>query len=81
MQCLIKIVKKLQEKSPLKFPIVRQITCLDPTRMARDPELCITQMKLLVQTFIQGQQLAGGIAAGKKILYRDSRGGYVKVLC
>ena len=65
----------------MKFPIVRQITCLDPTRMDRDPEWCITHMKLLVQTFIQGQQLAGGIAAGKKILYRDSRGGYVKVLC
>ena len=75
MQCLIRIVKKLQEKSPLKFPIVRQISCLDPTKMVKDPEWCIVQMKALVHTFIQGQQLAGGIAAGKKILYRDSRSG------
>ncbi|XP_023250554.1 uncharacterized protein LOC111645543 isoform X1 [Seriola lalandi dorsalis] len=62
------MIKKLQEKSPLKFPIVRQITCLDPTRMVKDPEWCIQQMKALVQTFIQGQQLAGGIAAGDVVI-------------
>lgn len=52
MQCLVKIVKKLQDKCPLKFPVVRQIAC------SGDPEWCITQMKNLVQTFIQGKQLA-----------------------
>lgn len=57
----------------MKFPIVRQIASLDPTKMAKDPEWCIVQMKALVQTFIQGQQLAGGIAVGKRILYRDRR--------
>lgn len=51
MQCLVKIVKKLQDKCPLKFPVVRQIACLDPARMNRDS-------KNLVQTFIQGKQLA-----------------------
>lgn len=70
VQCLVKVVMKLQEKSPLKFPVVRQIACLDPTNMHRDPEWCITQMKTIVQTFLQGKQLAGGIPAGKK--YRDS---------
>lgn len=68
MQCLVKVVKKLQDKCPLKFPVVRQIACLDPARMNRDPEN-------LVQTFIQGKQLTGGIAAGKKMVYRDSRRG------
>ncbi|KAL2076341.1 hypothetical protein ACEWY4_028042 [Coilia grayii] len=68
LQCLVQIIKKLQERSPLKFPIVRQIACLDPTKMAKDPEWCIVQMKALVQTFIQGQQLAGGVAAGDVII-------------
>lgn len=68
-------MKKLQEKSPLNFPIVRQNSCLDPTRMVKDPEWCVQQRKALVLTFIQGQQLAGGIAAGKEILYRDSISG------
>lgn len=75
LPCLVRIIKTLQERSPLKFLIVRQIACLDPTKMVKDPEWCIIQMKALVQTFIQGQQLEGGIAAGKRILYRDSRSG------
>ncbi|KAL7876828.1 hypothetical protein SRHO_G00034710 [Serrasalmus rhombeus] len=37
LQCLVKVVRKLQDKCPLKFPVVRQIACLDPTRMNRDP--------------------------------------------
>ncbi|RXN27887.1 Thyroid hormone receptor-associated 3 [Labeo rohita] len=56
-------LERLLDKCPLKFPVVKQIACLDPARMNRDPEWCITQMKNLVQTFIQGKQLAGGIAA------------------
>ncbi|KAK0131539.1 hypothetical protein N1851_033714 [Merluccius polli] len=36
--------------------------------MVRDPEWCISQMKSLVQTFIQGQKLAGGIAVGDVII-------------
>ncbi|KAK9976857.1 hypothetical protein ABG768_018678 [Culter alburnus] len=57
LQCLVKVVKKLQDKCPLKFPVNEQ-----------GPEWCITQMKNLVQTFIQGKQLAGGIAAGDVII-------------
>ncbi|XP_040892557.1 uncharacterized protein LOC121180926 isoform X2 [Toxotes jaculatrix] len=68
LQGLVKVVMKLQEKSPLKFPVVRQIACLDPTKMHRDPEWCIRQMKSIVQTFLQGKQLAGGIPAGDVII-------------
>ena len=64
MQGLGKVIRKLQEKSSLKFPMVRQIACSDPTKMISDK--CIRQMKSVVQTFLQGKQLAGGIAAGKK---------------
>jgi len=66
MQGLVKVIRKLLEKSPLKFPVVRQIACLDPTKMISDPERCIRQMKSVVQTFLQSKKLAGGIAVGKK---------------
>ena len=48
-----------------------EIRCGQADCMFGDPEWCITQMKSIVQTFIQGKQLAGGIPAGKKVLYRD----------
>lgn len=59
------MVKKVQEKSPLKFPVVRHIACLDPTNMSRDPEWCIEKMKSVVQRFLQDKQLAGGVSAGR----------------
>ncbi|KAK9958567.1 hypothetical protein ABG768_010680 [Culter alburnus] len=58
------MVKKLQEKSPLKFPVVMAIACLEPTSMHRDPEWCLTKMKTTVQKFLQDNQLAGGFSAG-----------------
>ena len=66
MQGLANMVKKVQEKSPLKFPVVRNIACLDPTKMNTDPEWCIRKMKNIVQTFLQDKQLAGSISAGTK---------------
>ncbi|KAK7157005.1 hypothetical protein R3I94_006916 [Phoxinus phoxinus] len=67
-QGLVTMIKKLQEKSPLKFPVVRAIACLDPTNMHRDPEWCLTKMKTTVQKFLQDSQLAGGVSAGDVIV-------------
>ncbi|KAK9978890.1 hypothetical protein ABG768_020628 [Culter alburnus] len=66
MQGLTNIVRKVQEKSPLKYATVRQMACLDPSNMFRDPDRCKEQMKCLVQTFLQAKQLAGGVSAGRK---------------
>ncbi|TKS80447.1 hypothetical protein D9C73_013320 [Collichthys lucidus] len=59
MQGLTNIVRKVQEKSPLKYTTVRQMACLDPSNMFRDPDRCKEQMKGLVQTFLQTKQLSG----------------------
>ncbi|KAL0149626.1 hypothetical protein M9458_055153 [Cirrhinus mrigala] len=44
MQVLTNIVRKMQEKSPLKYSTVRQMACLDPSNMFRDPDRCKEQM-------------------------------------
>ncbi|KAM9322271.1 uncharacterized protein KZ484_020483 [Pholidichthys leucotaenia] len=62
------IIQKLQEKSPLKYPPVRQVACLDPSRMFSDPEWCQANMTKLVQKFLQDQQLSGGVSAGDVII-------------
>lgn len=56
--------KKIQEKSPLKFSIVRQLTCLNSATMYSNAESCQDQMKSIVKKFLQDRQLDGGIAAG-----------------
>ncbi|CAM4573936.1 unnamed protein product [Leuciscus chuanchicus] len=68
IMCLSRIVKKMQEKSPLKYPTVRQIACLDPSVMSRDPEWCKGKMKSLVQRFLQDKQLTGGVSAGDAVV-------------
>ena len=70
MQGLVKIVQKVQEKSPLKIPVVRAIGCLDPRSMHRDAEGCLTKMKTVVRTMLQDKQLAGGVSAGRKNIGR-----------
>ncbi|XP_030196025.1 uncharacterized protein LOC115548177 isoform X1 [Gadus morhua] len=58
------ILKKVQDKSPLKYPIVRQVACLDPTAMYSDPDWCQGRMRSVVQKFLQDKQLSRGVAAG-----------------
>ncbi|XP_063740389.1 uncharacterized protein LOC134883765 [Eleginops maclovinus] len=72
MECLSKMVQKIQERSPLKFPIVRQLTCLNPAFMYSNPELCQKQMKSIVRKFLQDRQLDGGVAAGDLITQKFS---------
>ncbi|KAK7120029.1 hypothetical protein R3I94_020148 [Phoxinus phoxinus] len=65
MHGLLNIVRKALEKSPLKYATVRQMECLDPSIMFRDPDRCKDQMKALVQTFLKNKQLTGGVPAGR----------------
>ncbi|KAK9976616.1 hypothetical protein ABG768_021821, partial [Culter alburnus] len=53
MQGLVKIVQKVQVKSPLKIPVVRAIGCLDPRSMHSDAEGSLTKIKTVVQTMLQ----------------------------
>ncbi|KAK7918657.1 hypothetical protein WMY93_009941 [Mugilogobius chulae] len=66
MKGLSDLIKKVQEKSPLKYATVRQMECLDPTAMFKEPDRCKMQMKSLIQTFLQCRQLTG-ICAGDVI--------------
>ncbi|ROL08906.1 hypothetical protein DPX16_5242 [Anabarilius grahami] len=43
------IIQKVQDKSPLKYPVVRQVACLDPSMMISDPDWCKNSMTKLVQ--------------------------------
>ncbi|XP_042290428.1 uncharacterized protein LOC121912386 [Thunnus maccoyii] len=60
------ILQKVQDKSPLKYPTVRQLACLDPRKMFSDPEWCQGKMRNLVQRFLHDKQLSGGVSAGMR---------------
>nr|XP_055033928.1 uncharacterized protein LOC129422183 [Misgurnus anguillicaudatus] len=66
------IIQKVQDKSPLKYPVVRQVACLNPSMMFSDPDWCISSMTKLVQMFLQAQQLSGGVSAADVIIQQFS---------
>ncbi|XP_067266323.1 uncharacterized protein [Chanodichthys erythropterus] len=60
---LSSMCKKALDKCPLKYAIVRNMTCLDPGQMCTNPDECLQKMKCLIQKFVQEKQLSGGISA------------------
>ncbi|XP_026121015.1 uncharacterized protein LOC113100543 [Carassius auratus] len=67
------ITQKVQEKCPVKYPVVRQVACLDPSIMMSDPDWCKSNMTKLVQSFLQAQQLSGGVSAGDVIIQQFNK--------
>ncbi|XP_023681158.2 uncharacterized protein [Paramormyrops kingsleyae] len=65
--CLSNIVQKVQERSPLKYPLVRYTSCLNPNQMNSNPDMCQKYMTHLVEKFLENKQLPGGISAGDAI--------------
>ncbi|XDV29264.1 hypothetical protein PO909_032401 [Leuciscus waleckii] len=72
MQGLCSIIRKVQDKSSLKYLTVRQMVCLDPSVMYRDPERCRKHMKGLVQRFLQDKQLTDTSAGDVILQHFDS---------
>jgi hypothetical protein len=67
MECqgvLRAIVKKIQGKSPLKYPIVQNMACLNPKEMAEHPERSRAKFRKLLQILLDTHHLAGGLARG-----------------
>ena len=61
MRCLKKIVLKIIDKSPLKYPIARHLSCLDPRKMAESKEMCVREMRKLLKILTD----AGRVASSK----------------
>lgn len=68
MKAMSNIQKKVQDKSPLKYPTIRWMVCLDPTVMYSDPDWCQERMSSLVHTFLLDKQLSGDVSAGRNSL-------------
>lgn len=58
LQCqsfLIKLVTKLLQKAPLKYPLVRHMGCLDPRQMAKD---CVNGLKHVLKIMKEAKRVS-----------------------
>lgn len=63
MECraiIVKIVAKLQDKSPLKYALVRNLSCLDPKRMVLDRDGCVSSMRKVLGCLVKENQMKEG---------------------
>lgn len=52
-KCLIRLVEKISERSPLRYSIARNLSCLDPRSMAKQAENCKKQMRRLLELLVK----------------------------
>ena len=52
-KCLQTLMGKLQDKSPLNYSIVRNLSCLDPSEMAKDEDLSVSKLKKVLNTLVE----------------------------
>ena len=56
---VISMTRKLVEKCPLKYSLVRSLGCLDPTSMASDKDGCMLKMKRVFTTLSDAKRIEG----------------------
>ncbi|XP_049270810.1 uncharacterized protein LOC125758087 [Rhipicephalus sanguineus] len=56
-QFLLSVTKKVLEKSPLKFPLVRGLSSLDPRQMCTKPDQCLAGLKNVLNALIAAERL------------------------
>ena len=55
---LVAVCKKLLQKTPIKYPLVRALTCLDPRNMAATPEQCRIMMKRFLASCVESKHVS-----------------------
>jgi len=56
--CLAAMTDKLQERSPLQYSLLRNLSCLSPPNLATKPEICQSNFKKLLQVLLSKKQFS-----------------------
>ena len=60
MECkgfLAKTASKLLDKTPINYRLVRNTSCLDPRLMASEKEICVNEMKTVLEILVEAHRL------------------------
>ncbi len=60
-ECLVFLLNtslKIQERSPLKYPVVQYISCLCPEKIVSEPKTAQTRMSNLLMTLLEKKQIS-----------------------
>jgi hypothetical protein len=54
---LVAMVQKILEKSPIKYRLVRNLSCLDPAILCRDPEHAVSRFKRVLHALLEANRV------------------------
>ena len=60
MECkkfFLKLAKKLMDKCPLKYQLMRSLTCLDPALICKDNERAISRFRMVLQSLAKAKRV------------------------
>jgi hypothetical protein len=66
---LVSMTRKIIERSPMRYKIVRLISCLSPKRMFESKEVCEQRMGLLCQDLYERKRISAPTADSAKMQY------------
>jgi hypothetical protein len=66
VQLLVQLTKKLQERSPLKYMVVRNSTCLSPINMVQNKDVALSRFGALVEKLHRCEWISATIADSAK---------------
>ena len=58
---LITFTEKVLEKSPMRYPLARSISCLDPHFIAQSPDACKTLLTRILKSLVDTKRLQGSV--------------------
>ena len=68
---LQRIIEKLQERSPLRFSLVRALSSLDPAFIVKDNATAVTKFKTVTKKLVEGDILTFETCDHAERQYRD----------
>ncbi|KAL5510112.1 hypothetical protein EMCRGX_G005601 [Ephydatia muelleri] len=60
-EALITFTEKVLEKSPMRYPLARSISCLDPHFIAQSPDACKTMLTRMLKSLVDAKRLQGSV--------------------
>ena len=58
---LIAFTEKVLEKSPMRYPLARSVSCLDPRFIAESPDACKTLLTRMLKSLVDAKRLQGSV--------------------
>lgn len=58
---LIAFTEKVLEKSPMRYPLARSVSCLDPRFIAESPDACKTLLTGMLKSLVDAKRLQGSV--------------------